>query len=154
MRAGRRSTTLRWGAIVTGAIVASVALDAQRAKPAGPFANAKAFACSFPVYGAAKWGAAPEPINGTQEFTYRIEGIDYRRNQARVVGSAAVPVTLRLGETGLNVIEQTPIGNFILTTVFSAGGDGKTFRAAHSRHLGELNEAPRTSQSYGTCELE
>lgn len=136
-------------------VVGASSAGAQRVRPpASPFATAKSFTCSFPVFAAARWGTTPpETVSGTQEFTFRVEAIDYKKGQARIVASATVPVTVRLAETGLNVIEQTPIGNFILTTIFTAGGEGRTYRAVHSRHLGELTEAPRTSQSYGTCEL-
>ncbi|MCC7008104.1 MAG: hypothetical protein IT184_04760 [Acidobacteria bacterium] len=152
VRLGRSS--LYVGVVVVG-VLAAAPVVAQRGRPApGPFAAAKALTCSFPVYGAARWdGAAPQAISGTQEFSFRIEGIDYKKNQARIVAAGTVPVTVRLAETGLNVIEQTPIGNFTLTTVFSAGGDGKTFRAVHSRHIGETSDVPRTSQAYGTCDL-
>jgi len=142
-------------AVVLAALApAAAGADVQRTRPAaGPFATAKGFVCTFPIFGAARWGDIPEVINGTQDFSFRIERIDYKKNQAIVVGDASVPVTVRLAETGFNVIEQTPIGNFILTTIFSAGGQGKTYRAAHSRHIGDVNDVPRTSQSYGTCDL-
>ena len=66
--------------------------------------------------------------------------------------TATGPVTAMLSATGLNVIEQTGYGNFILTTIFVAGGEGRVYLAAHSRHLGDLKTVPSVSQHFGTCQ--
>jgi hypothetical protein len=127
---------------------------AQTSPVTGPLATAKGLHCTFPVFGTARWtDLGPETLDGTQEFAFDIDTIDYRRGRARLVASGTTLMTMLLTETGMHVIEQTPIGNLNLTTIFSAESDGRTFRAVHSRHLGDLTAAPRASQSYGLCEL-
>ncbi len=66
-------------------------------------------------------------------------------------------MTLLVTPTGLNVIEQTLAGNLTVTTIFSgtASGEGRTYLAVHSRHLGKDMDLPaRASQAYGTCQLQ
>jgi hypothetical protein len=118
-----------------------------------PLARVKTLSCSFPVYATADWSGVPPGISSkTQELTFEITSIDLNRRRARIVGSGgSADVTAVLTGTGLNIIEQTPIGNFILTTVFTAGGTGGAYLAVHSRHIGDLKFPPGVSQSYGTC---
>ena len=134
----------------------AVPLAAQKAgAQQGPFATAKGFKCSFPTYDTARWtGTTAEVFTGTQEFAFQIDTFDFKKGRARIaseVGSTLASMVLT--ETGMNVIEQTPIGNFNLTTIFVAGGKDDTYLAANSRHNGDLKAAPRISQNYGTCEL-
>jgi hypothetical protein len=136
--------------------VSPVSAAAQRRQtPAGPFAKIRGLDCTFTNYGAAAWdGTSARIVTGDDNVTFRIEEFDYRRGVAMVTSAAAkVPVSATLAETGLNVIEHTPIGNFILTTVFVAGGSADKYVAVHSRHLGDTTTAPSVSQYFGTCEV-
>ena len=126
----------------------------NRNAPANPLQSIRAFSCSFPTFGVGRWeGMTATVIAGEDTFSFRIDSINLRRAVARVVAAASVDVTARLTETGLNVIEQTPGGNFILTTIFTGGASADKFYAVHSRHLGDLTTPPSASQFYGTCEV-
>lgn len=141
-------------AVLATLVVSSIPLSAQRrGAPAGPFVKAQGFQCVFTTYGAAAWtGEAARVIPGDDNFGFQITNINMRRGVARFsAGAAAVEVTARLSDTGFNFIEQTPAGNFILTTIFSAGGSADRYVAVHSRHLGDLTTPPSASQYYGTC---
>jgi hypothetical protein len=143
---------------ILAAILLTLSVPASAQKPVpvqGPLTTAKTLLCSFPSFGTARWGdAAPQVITGSQDFSFRIESIDYRNKRAMIVADGNALASLLLTPTGMNIIEQTPIGNVTLTTIFSAGGRGQTFLAVHSRHLGELDGAPRSSQAYGNCQLQ
>lgn len=143
-------------AVLAALVVSSTPLSAQRrGAPAGPFAKARGFSCVFPTYAAAAWdGLSARVIPGDDDFRFQITDINMRRGVARFrAGTVAVDVTARLSDTGFNIIEQTPAGNFILTTVFVAGGSADKYVAVHSRHLGDLTTPPSASQYYGTCEV-
>jgi hypothetical protein len=122
---------------------------------ANPFASVKALSCTFPTYAAAEWAAPPSvKTSQQQDFTFRIDAINVKKRNAQIVGASGTNLaTAVLTPTGLNVIEQTPIGNFTLTTVFTAGGKDGAYRAVHSRHLGDVNNPPSVSQSYGSCTI-
>jgi hypothetical protein len=147
----------------TGIICVLVALSsavgvaaAQQAPSTGsPFAAAQALRCTFTLYVAAHWeNGEPQAVAGDDQFSFSIEEIDVAGRRARVVGAAgAANVSAFVTGTGLNVIEQTPIGNFILTTVFASGRAGERFVAVHSRHLGDVAAPPGPSQYYGSCEV-
>lgn len=136
------------------------ALAAQRQPappppPPNPLAAIPAFRCSFPKHVATEWvNGSPLSLAGEEEFTFQITTLNMRRGAARIVGSGGgtAEVATVLTATGLNVIEQTGLGNFILTTIFTAGGQDRVYRAAHSRHLGDLSAPPSVSQHFGTCE--
>lgn len=132
-----------------------VASAQRRQAPTGPFAKIRALQCTFTNFGAAAWnGTSARVVTGDDNVQFTIEEFDYRRGVASVSSAAAkVPVSATLAETGLNIIEQTPIGNFILTTVFVAGGTADKYLAVHSRHLGDTTTAPSVSQYFGTCEV-
>jgi hypothetical protein len=122
--------------------------------PEGPLASARTLRCSFSVYATAQWvEPRPEVLVDEQDFSFEIDEIDIAQGRATIVASGSALATMVVSPTGLNVIEQTPIGNINLTTVFAAGGNDDTFLAVHSRHLGDVSAWPRVSQSYGTCEL-
>ena len=125
------------------------------APPATTLAAAKTVRCSFPKYAATRWiDGTPETILGADELSFDIDAINLKTRTARIVaGRANVLVSASLSTTGLNIIEQTPIGNFILTTVFNGGQDGTAFRAVHSRHLGDPVELPAPSQYFGSCQI-
>jgi len=144
---------VRMLAVIFVALVAPAGAQ-QSGQIRGPLSEIKGLACTFPAYATARWsGITPEIVTGKQDFSFQITGIDYRRRRAEVVGGGTALASMLLTETGMNIIEQTPVGNLNLTTVFAAGGQGKTFIAVHARHLGDLASAPRSSQAYGTCEL-
>jgi hypothetical protein len=136
-------------------LVSVPALGQRRTAPTGPLASVRAYQCTFSNYAVAAWDAtSPRVVPGEEDFSFRIADIDLRRSAARIVGaSASAEATAMLTETGLNVIEQTPAGNFILTTIFVGGGSADRYLAVHSRHLGDLSTPPSASQYYGTCEV-
>ena len=143
-------------AVVVLALSTAPAVAQRRpAEPPHRFASVKAFECSFTRYAVARWdGEAPSVLTGEDSFTLGITNVDARRNRARVVGtSATVEASAMLTPTGLNVIEQTPGGNFILTTIFTVARSADTFYAVHARHLGDLTTPPSASQYHGTCEV-
>jgi hypothetical protein len=125
------------------------------APPASPFETGKDIACSFPVYAAVQWAdAGPRVLDGNQTFNIRIGSIDLKKKNAMIAGTGGVDLaTALITPTGLNIVEQTPDGNFTFTTVFAKGGKDKTFLAVHSRHLGDASTVPSVSQAYGTCQL-
>ena len=142
-----------------------VTLQAQGGAPAqtpapaaattSPLASARTLKCTFPAYNSTNWrdGKASTAAN-SEEFGFQIDAIDSRQRRARIVGTrGSAEASAFLTETGLNVIEQTSIGNFILTTIFTTGGAGDRFAAVHSRHLGDREGLPSASQHTGTCEL-
>jgi len=135
--------------------LSSPALAQKKGTPQGPFDGARGFKCSFPVYDTARWtGTKPEVLAGEQTFAFDLDSFDFKKGRARLASESGATLTsMVLTDTGLNVIEQTPIGNFNLTTVFVAGGTGTTYLAVNSRHNGDLSSAPKISQNYGTCEM-
>lgn len=136
------------------ALFATPLVAQNRNAPVNPLQSIRAFNCSFPTFGVGRWeGMAATVIAGEDTFSFRIDNINLRRAVARVVAAASVDVTARLTDTGLNMIEQTPGGNFILTTIFTGGASADKFHAVHSRHLGDLTTPPSASQFYGTCEV-
>jgi hypothetical protein len=122
--------------------------------PPHPLSIIATLSCTFPLYATVDIAkAVPDVIQGKQELSFKITGIDAIKRAAQIVGAAGTAeATLVLTPTGLNVIERTPIGNLVLTTVFVVGGQGTSFRAVHSRHIGDLTSPPSASQSYGTCQ--
>ena len=146
--------------IAMGATVAAHAAARQEPAPAPApaqipsLATAQALRCTFTLYVATHWvDGEPETVAGDDKFTFSIEAIDLQTRRARIVGAtASASASAFVTDTGLNVIEQTPIGNFILTTVFANGQTGGRFMAVHSRHLGDLSAPPGPSQYFGSCE--
>jgi hypothetical protein len=146
---------LRAAIVAVAIFLFAVPVAAQQRPAPNPLAAVKAFECTFTRYGVARWdGEAPTMLTGEDSFTLGITNFDQRRNRAQVVGtSATVEVSAILTPTGLNVIEQTPGGNFILTTIFTAPRSADTWYAVHARHLGDLTTPPSASQYHGTCEV-
>jgi hypothetical protein len=145
----------RWIAATVAVVCAGAAALAQKAPaPANPFASVTKLHCTFTAFAAAQWASdGPKVVSNTQDFTFDIDSFDWKKNRARVVGSSgSTLVTLLASQTGLNAIEQTPIGNVNLTTVFTTGATPPKYLAAHSRHLGDTKDPPRVSQTYGTCD--
>jgi hypothetical protein len=145
----------RLGVTLVLALAAPVAAaQRQTPPPPNPLSLIRAFQCTFPRYVATEWPAGGSVTReGTDDnFTFRITEINLRRSVARIVGTGgSVPASAMVGETGLNVVEQTGLGNFILTSIFRAGADGQVYLAAHSRHLGDPKTPPSVSQHFGTC---
>jgi hypothetical protein len=138
------------------ALAAPLGAEQQPTAPS-PLASAKSLRCSFPNYAAVRWNdTTGEVLGGTQTFSFQIDSFDFRRNRAQLVGDSTTPVTMLVTPTGLSVIEQTLAGNLTVTTVFAGtAGEGRTYLAVHSRHLGKDVDLPaRASQAYGTCELQ
>ena len=140
-------------------IALATGMSAQRAQAPAPVPSslgaARTVRCTFQKYAATRWiEGTPETVMGTDELVFDIDVINVKARTARVVaGTASVLVSASISQTGLNIIEQTPIGNFILTTVFTGGQDGARFRAVHSRHLGDPADLPAVSQYFGGCEI-
>ncbi|MEO8484321.1 MAG: hypothetical protein ABI634_19080 [Acidobacteriota bacterium] len=130
-------------------------LTAQKAPPPAPspFASIQTLKCSFSSYAVNNWQELkPNTVTASEDFSFQISVVNVKKGRARIIGSTgAIDVALVISGTGLNVIEQTPAGNFTLTTVFAAGGQDGKFLAAHARHV-DLAAAPSPSQHYGSCE--
>ena len=141
---------------LVGVLVLSVGVAAQKPAPVkGPLATAVALRCTFSSFITTEWkGGVPTSVTNSQDFTFQIDAINLKKKTARiVVGQVSAAASAFLTSTGLNVIEPTPLGNYLLTTVFAAGAQGNTLQAVHSRHLGDL-EAPGTAfQHFGTCNV-
>jgi hypothetical protein len=131
-------------------------LPAQPKPGANPLFSAKELKCTFTIYAAGRWVAdGPQVISNPQEFSFQVELVDLKKKRARIVGSSgsAAEAALFLTSTGVNTLEQTPSGNFNLTTVFAGAGTNNKYLAAHSRHLGDSAAPPAVSQNYGSCEI-
>ena len=143
-------------AVLTAVLVILAALapraTAAQRTPANPLAGVEAWECSFRSFAVARWrDGEPALEAGTDDLTFRVENIDLDRRAARIVAAAVVEVTAVLTPTGLNLIEQTPGGNFILTTIFVSTVAADTYHAVHARHIGDLVTPPSASQFHGTC---
>ena len=139
----------------TGALLSADQRQRPMPPPPNPLSLIPSFQCSFPAHAATEWrDGVPVIVEGEDQFTFQITNVNLRRGSSRIVGSGGgtAEATATISPTGLNVIEQTGIGNFILTTIFVAGGQDRKFIAVHSRHLGDLTTVPSASQHYGTCE--
>lgn len=147
-----------WQGVLVGLTLVAPVAAAQRQPqpPPNPLSLVDTFRCTFPRFVATEWPASGPPVTregADENFTFFITDVNTRRSTARIVGTGGtVPVSAMIGETGLNVVEQTGLGNFILTTIFRAGGTDKVYLAAHSRHLGDPKTVPSVSQHFGTCE--
>lgn len=143
--------------VAVAVVLFAVPVLAQRkpAVPPNPLAAVRAFDCTFTRYGVARWdGESPTVLTGEDTFRLGITNVDIRRSRARIVAAAVtVEASAMLTPMGLNVIEQTPGGNFILTTIFTVARSADTYYAVHARHLGDLTTPPSASQYYGTCEV-
>lgn len=144
-----------WGQSGQGAPAPTPSTTAQAAAPGVSLSAARTLKCLFPAYAATRWiDGTPETVTGKDELTFEIDSINLKSRTARIAGArGSTLVSAFVTQTGLNVIEQTPIGNFILTSVFTGGRDGNVLRAVHSRHLGDVAELATPSQYFGTCEI-
>jgi len=137
-------------------VLLSTSVAAQKPAPVkGPLATAVSLRCTFSVFVATEWkDGVATPVTNPQDFTFQIDAINLKKKTAQIVfGQTKAAASAFLTSTGLNVIETTPLGNFLLTTVFAAGAQGNTLRAVHSRHLGDLDAPGTAFQHYGTCNV-
>jgi hypothetical protein len=128
---------------------------AQPQTPVTPPAvgTVKAFACSFPLFAAVAWTSPPQVVSQSQQLTFRFDSIDLKKRSARLVGTGGTTlVSVLATAVGVTLIEQTPLGNVNMTTIFATGQQDRTFLAVHSRHIGDRTSPPAVSQNYGTCE--
>lgn len=149
---------MRTASLILMTLLFSVPALAQRqpAVPANPLNGVREFQCTFSNFGVARWGdEGATVVAGEEDFNFAVAAVDLRRSRARIVGAtASADATAMLTPTGLNVIEQTPSGNFLLTTIFAVARSTDTYYAVHSRHLGDQTTPPSASQYYGTCEVD
>jgi hypothetical protein len=149
-----RQMTAAW--LVSAAMLWPAAAGAgPTAQDRSPLASAERLTCSFVFYTTTRWvEGVPEVRTGDDQFEFDIARINHRAHTAEVItDTATARVSAFLTDTGLNVIEQTPLGNFIVTTVFATGRTGDAFPAIHSRHLGDTSAPPSPSQYFGSCRV-
>ena len=150
---------------VRGALVLSLvasgsgALAAQQktAKPAAanPLAAAQSLQCAFTSYAVTGWkDGKPFTVTADEVLGFQIVVLNLKKSRGRIVGAGgAEDATVVLTPTGLTAIEQTAIGNFLTTTVFTTGGSDGRFLAIHSRHIGDPASEPSPSQHFGSCRI-
>ena len=141
---------------LVGVLILSIGVAAQKPAPVkSPLATAVSVRCTFSSFVTTEWlEGVPTSVTNPQDFSFQIESINLKKKTARIVfGRVAADASAFLTSTGLNVIETTPIGNFLMTTIFVAGVQGTTLRAVHSRHLGDLQGPATAFQHYGTCDV-
>jgi hypothetical protein len=136
------------------ALLAAPASAQKKNTAQGPFAAVTSFTCSFPIYATASvTDPSPRVTSSSEDFGFQIRSIDYKRRNAQIVAGANTALAaIVLTQTGLNVIEQTAMGNLNVTTIFAAGGTDQHFPAVHSRHIGDVTAPPSVSQHYGSCD--
>jgi hypothetical protein len=141
------------GVMMVGLTAAAGARQAAPGKPA--FATGQTLSCHFPTFSVGGYqGATPNAVTSTEDFSFQIAIVNLKRGRARIIGTnGADEATLVSTPVGLNVIEQTAIGNFMLTTVFTSTGPDGRYLAVHSRHIGDPSAVPSPSQHYGSCAL-
>jgi hypothetical protein len=130
--------------------------SAQKAAlPVNPLAAAQTLECAFTSYAVTGWkDGVPTTVTTDETFKFQIAIVNLKKSRARIIGEqASEDATAVLTPTGLNVIEQTPLGNFLVTTVFTTRAADERFLAIHSRHVGDTAAAPSPSQHYGTCRI-
>ena len=135
----------------------SLSIGAQKAPPPppNPLAAASNLKCSFSSFAVNGWtDVTPNTVTSTEEFQFEIVVTNMKKAKARIVGAnASAEAAIVLTPTGMNVIEQTPIGNLMLTTIFTTGGQDGKYLATHSRHVGDIKTVPSPSQHYGYCQV-
>ena len=133
------------------------AADAYRA-----LVSARSFKCTFPSYTTVDWDS-DEPTIRTdrQDFGFQIDGIDFVKRTARIIGNAgADDLAVTKGEVTISFIEQVPSGTLNVTTVYAWRDKLARFKAVHSRHFysgvvapGLSIGSPAPSQTYGYCQI-
>ena len=142
-------------AVLGSGVAAQQKGPAKPAAPANPLAAAQSLQCSFTTYAVTGWkDGKAQTVTSDEVFGFQIIVLNLKKSRGRIVGqSAAEDATVVLTQTGLTAIEQTPIGNFLVTTVFTTGGADGRFLAIHSRHIGDPTSDPSPSQHYGSCRI-
>lgn len=150
-----KSSVLAVAALAASLAASGQTVAAQKAPaaPPSPFASMQTLKCSFSSYAVNGWrDLKPTPVTASEDFSFQIAVVNVKKGRARLVGATGtIDASLVISSTGLNVIEQTPAGNFTLTTVFAGGGQDGKYLAVHARHV-DLAAAPSPSQHYGFCE--
>lgn len=113
----------------------------------------QALVCRFKSVSNGVLGARYEPGRSKDTLDVTFAGLSPSTRSAQMIGNAGTAQVTMLSEPGqLIFIEDTPIGNRILTTVMTEGS-GEGYPAVHSRHTvmtgaGEM----MVSQMVGLCE--
>lgn len=135
----------------SGQVEAQVGPDVKLMKTLG---SARSLKCSFPWLASPNWDRDPPRVTGAsqKDFGFQIDGIDYAKNSARIIGNAgAADLAAAAGATSVSFIERTPLGAMNLTTVYAWQDKLGRFKAVHSRHT-DIG-GPTPSQNYGFCEV-
>jgi len=115
---------------------------------------ARSLKCAFPWYVSTDWDADEpvlKPNKAKQGFEFQIDGIDFKKGLARIIGNAgADDLNAILGDSTVSFIEIVPSGSVNVTTVYAWRNNSRRFKAVHSRHVAIGGPAP--SQNYGYCE--
>lgn len=109
--------------------------------------------CEFPWFSSADWDGDEPTLKTAQQkdFSFVIDGIDYRKGTARLIGNAgSQDLRAVIGDGSVSFVEQVTVGSLNLTTVFAWRGDAGRFKAVHSRHT--AIGGPTPSQNYGYCQ--
>ena len=113
----------------------------------------RALVCRFKSVSNGVLGARYEPGGSKDTLDVTFAGLSPSARSAQMIGNAgAAQVMMLTGPGQLIFIEETPIGNRILTTVMTEG-NSEGYPAVHSRHTvmtgaGEM----MVSQMVGLCE--
>lgn len=116
---------------------------------------ARAYVCTFNVTAM----ATIDPTRGEKPYEVTADGfevtfaaVDLENHKAQIIGNlGASDIYATRGDGSINLIEQTPSGNIILTTIVDPDKNG-TIRAVMSRHI--VTSAAgllMLSQMLGTC---
>ena len=112
-----------------------------------------AFECSFPREVGAnvkkgKW--VERGWDKDDSYSVVFASVDAAKGTAQQIGDLGASNLIVLkGDNSLNILEPTPSGNLVLTTIFSGEKDA-TFLAVTSRHMNVFGEAI-VSQMFGSC---
>lgn len=82
--------------------------------------GARSLKCSFPWYASTDWeGDQPTIKSANQpDFAFQIDGINYRKGSARMVGNrGADDITASQGTVSVSFIERLPVGSLNVTAV-------------------------------------
>jgi hypothetical protein len=132
------------------------ALPAQATDPLEVLITTRSLKCTFPVGRVAEWDkGSPAVASSSLDNPLHFDSLDPRAGTGRFIGNAgSTDVRLFVTVAGLGIVETTPLGGFIVTTVFAHYVDRSTdFIAVHSRHIPGLGalSPPIPSQYHGTC---
>ena len=133
------------------------AVDAYRA-----LVSARSLKCDFPSFARVDWDSdEPKIRTDRQDFGFQIDGIDFVKRTARIIGNAgAADLAVTQNEVSISFTERVPSGTLIVTTVYAWRDKLARFKAVHSRHTasgvvapGLSIGGPTPSQNYGYCQI-